>query len=90
MEKHSGFFSFTSHGNKEPDVAWRKTGYRQWEVSSREASLIFFNEQKQERFNVMLHASVCRGQCFVLFLFFLTEPSPGRLARVRRVMCTET
>lgn len=43
-------------------------GYRQWEASSCEASLIFFNEQKQEkRFNVLLHASVCRGQCSFLY-----------------------
>lgn len=61
-------------------------GYRQWEVSSVKASLIFFNEQKaEERCNVLLHASACIGQCF-----FLTEPSPGRLAWDQRVMSTET
>lgn len=63
----------------------RKQRLRQWEVSSCKASLIFFNEWKQER-DLMCCFMQARAQVSAAF----TEPSPRRLARAQQVMCAET
>lgn len=90
VETQSGFFSFTKTRQRGArGCIGENRGYRQWEASSRKASLIFFNEHKQEkRCYVLLHASACRGQVFS-DIFFLQPPPEGHVG-VQQVMLAAT
>lgn len=72
METHSGLFSFTKTRQQGTRGCTEENrGCRQWEVSSCKASLIFFNEQKQER-DLMCCFMQVRAEVSVVFF----EPSP--------------